>query len=402
MNLRASLFAAGALLIGIAAGAGGGLYADQRYPDSVPLLGLHSGRGQIDTAGYEQAVRVLQAHYYEGRLDYRKLSQGSIKGLIDSLGDPYSRYLSPEQFKNEQQDLQGKHTGLIGVTVNFDGEYPVIASILPNSPAQKAGVEGGDVILTIGGTEARGLKADAASALIRGPQGSAVELGLRRAGQPVQLTVNREPFTSPSVVSQRVEGEVLYIRIYQFGESTAAQFDDQLRAGLPGAKGVVLDLRDNPGGLVSAAANVISQFIASGELFEVRDGARHVEKTLPTGEHPATSVPLLVLVNGSSASASEIVSGSLQQRARARLVGAKTFGKGSVQVDYRLSDGSDLHLTVQHWFLADGRSVIKNPLVPDEAVALARPTDMYDVAEPARGHAADTQLNRAIDLIAAR
>ena len=402
MSTRGWLVAAGALLLGLAAGAGGGLYADQQYPDSVPVLGFHVAPGQIDTGSYQQAIRVLRAHYYDSKLDYGKLSQGSIKGMVDSLGDPYSRYLSPDQFKNEQLDLQGKHTGLIGVTVNFDGEYPVIASILPNSPAQKAGVEGGDVILTIGGKDAHGLKADAASALIRGPQGSAVELGLRRSGQLVTVTVTRDQFISPSVVSQRLEGEVLYIRIYQFGDATAAQFDQQLKAGLPGAKGVVLDLRDNPGGLVSAAANVLSQFISSGELFEVRDSGGHIDRTVPSGDHPATSVPLYVLLNGSSASASEIVSGSLQQRARGTLVGAKSFGKGSVQVDYQLSDGSDLHLTVQHWFLADGRSVIKNPLIPDQAVTLAKPTDMYDVAEPAHGHSADSQLNRALELIAAR
>jgi carboxyl-terminal processing protease len=151
---------------------------------------------------------------------------------------------------------------------------------------------------------------------------------------------------------------------------------------------------------VNAATAVISRFLASGEAFEERGRGGQVNRTDVTGNHPAAKLPLVVLVNGNTASASEIVSGSLQAHSRARLVGSKTFGKGSVQVDYRLSDGGDLHLTVEHWFLPNGHSVDKVGLTPDVGVDLANKAGMFDVVQPARGHAGDTQLNRALQVLA--
>jgi carboxyl-terminal processing protease len=164
---------------------------------------------------------------------------------------------------------------------------------------------------------------------------------------------------------------------------------------------VILDVRDNPGGFISAADDVISRFVASGEAFELRDRAGHVERQEVSGSHPAPTLPLVVLVNGNTASASEIVAGSLQERDRATLIGVKTFGKGSVQLDYPLRNGGDLHLTIQHWFLPDGRSIDKVGLQPDDQVASPPSGEMYDVVQPARGHAGDGQLNRALQLLGA-
>jgi len=381
----------------------GGIYADQNFPEYVPLLRVGAPpQGQVDRATMDQALRVIQAHYYDQKVDYGKLSAGTVKGMVQALNDPYSTYLSPSEYQGQQDQYAGRHAGMIGILVNYVNGYPVIGGVLPNSPALRAGLETDDVILSVAGKGTQGLTQDQTSALIRGPAGTAVAMVVRNGatGPQRDVTVTRENFQSPTVQSLRLEHDILYLRIYQFGDSTQQEFDAQLKAGLPGAKGIILDLRDNGGGFVSAAAAVISRFVPSGEAFEQRGRDGEVDRTTVDGNDPAAQVPMIVLVNQNTASASEIVSGSLQAHGRARLVGAKTFGKGSVQIDYRLDNGGDLHLTVAHWYLPNGRTIDKQGLTPDVAIALPDKQGMFDVVQPSRGHASDTQLNRALELLA--
>lgn len=397
--LRRGLLGLGALLVLLAAFTAGA-YVDQTYPEYVPVLQLGAqSRAQLDRATSDQALRLIEANYYDSHVDFGRLSSGSVKGMVQSLGDPYTQYLSPAEYRSVQDQYAGRHSGVIGITVNYKNGYPVVAAVLPNSPALHAGLETGDVILRINGQDTHNLTEDQTANLIRGPAGTTVNLHVSRSGAELDLRVTRANFQTPTVLSQRLETGVLYVRIYQFGDSTQREFDDQLRDGLPGARAVVLDLRDNGGGFVSAARAVISRFVESGEVFEQRGRDGHVEKTNADGNHPAATVPLVVLVNENTASASEIVSGSLQARGRARLVGAKTYGKGSVQIDYQLSDGGDLHLTVAHWYLPNGQSIDRQGLTPNVAVGLADKQGMYDPVEPSRGHAADAQLNRALALV---
>jgi carboxyl-terminal processing protease len=195
-----------------------------------------------------------------------------------------------------------------------------------------------------------------------------------------------------------VGNRILYVRIYQFGADTSKDFDSALKTGLPGANGMILDLRGDPGGFVSAADDVITEFVTSGETFEThgRDG---VDKHQVGSQHDAPSIPLVVLVDANSASAAEIVAGSLQVHRRAKLVGTVTFGKGSVQQDFVLSDGSDIHLTVERWFLPNGQTIDRKGLTPDVVVKLADPSEMFDVQNPSAGYAKDTQLNEALTLL---
>ena len=379
-----------------------GVYVDQTFPEDVPLLRTGAPRSQFDRGSVDQALRVIEANYYDGHLDYGKPSNGSVRGMVQSLGDPYSQYLDPSEYRQQQDQYASRHQGMIGITVNFTGGYPVVSSVLPQSPALQAGLMTDDVILRIDGVDAHGIGQEKASTLIRGPAGTAVTLHVRRADGELDVRVPRANFESPTVESVRLEGDVLYLRVYQFGDATEREFDSQLKAGLPGAKGVVLDLRDDGGGFVSAATAVISRFVAGGEAFEQRGRGGRVDRTDVDGNHPAADVPLVVLVNGNSASASEIVAGSLQARARARLVGVKTFGKGSVQVDYQLSNGGDLHVTVGHWYLPNGHSIDKQGLTPDQPVALPAKPAMFDVVQPDRGHAADAQLDRALAILEGR
>ena len=237
--------------------------------------------------------------------------------------------------------------------------------------------------------------------VIQGPNGTNVTLTISRAGTTMTFTITRAEIHVASVRSAVIGNQVLYLRIYQFGASTSKEFADALSGGLRGAKGVVLDLRGDPGGYISAADDVISEFVTSGETFELRDRDGNPERHEATGQHLAPSVPLVVLVDANSASASEIVAGSLQVHKRAKLVGATTYGKGSVQLDFQLNDGSDLHLTIKRWYLPNGVTIDHKGLTPDIAAALASPDDMFDVANLPAGYAKDAQLNAALKALAA-
>ena len=400
MRLRAARLG-GALLVVALLGFVSGVYVDQAFSGSpfLPYLAHHSV-GRVDTTELQQAIQVIQANYVDTDLDATKLSHGTVQGLVASLNDPFSAYYDPVQYKRLQDSLQGQYSG-IGIYLNFTAGYPVIAGTVPDSPAAKAGLQAGDQILKVGDQDMKGSTADQATALIQGPNGSKVTLTIGRGGTSFTVTITRAEIHVASVRSTVIGNQVLYVRIYQFGASTSKEFADTLSVGLKGAKGVVLDLRGDPGGFISAADDVISQFVASGETFELHGRGTDVERHEVGGQHLAPTVPLVVLVNANSASASEIVAGSLQVHQRAKLVGTTTFGKGSVQLDFPLSDGSDLHLTIKRWYLPNGITIDHKGLTPDIAVTLANPDDEFDVTKPAAGYAKDAQLNAALKALAA-
>ena len=400
MRLRAARLG-GALLVVALLGFVSGVYVDQAFSGSpfLPYLAHHSV-GRVDTTELQQAIQVIQANYVDTDLDATKLSHGTVQGLVASLNDPFSAYYDPVQYKRLQDSLQGQYSG-IGIYLNFSAGYPVIAGTVPDSPAAKAGLQAGDQILKVGDQDMKGSTADQATALIQGPNGSKVTLTIGRGGTSFTVTITRAEIHVASVRSTVIGNQVLYVRIYQFGASTSKEFADTLSVGLKGAKGVVLDLRGDPGGFISAADDVISQFVANGETFELHGRGTDVERHEVGGQHLAPTVPLVVLVNANSASASEIVAGSLQVHQRAKLVGTTTFGKGSVQLDFPLSDGSDLHLTIKRWYLPNGITIDHKGLTPDIAVTLANPDDEFDVTKPAAGYAKDAQLNAALKALAA-
>jgi carboxyl-terminal processing protease len=386
------------VLVGLGLGAGAGIYADQAYPDQLPLIAPRTAQSGLDQATFDRALRVIQSQYYNPKPSYSELSHGTVRGLVEGLNDRFSYYLDPVQYQRQLNSYSGQYIG-IGVEVNSTGDYPVIDSVFPDSPASKAGLRAGDVILKIDGHDIHGFNTDQSSNLIRGKAGTTVVLSIDRRGVQSYFSVVREPIVIPSVRSTTLPGGVLYIRIYSFGDSTAADFHRALTDGLAGARALVVDLRDDGGGFIDAAQNVISQFVGSGEAFELRDHSGNVDRKNVLGSPPAPSLPLVVLVNANSASASEIVAGSLEVHGRAKLVGTVTYGKGSVQQDFPLPDGSDLHITIRHWFLPDGSTVEQKGLTPDITVKLASPDGMFDVSQPSLDHARDDQLNRALEVL---
>jgi carboxyl-terminal processing protease len=314
-----------------------------------------------------EAWRMLSQDYVDkDKLDAKKLSQGAVKGMIEALGDPYSAYLDPETYKLELGTFEGKFEG-IGAVIGMKDEQLTIVAPIADSPAEKAGIKAGDQILEIDGQPASHLSLNEAVLKIRGTKGTSVRLLILHEGEtePVEVQIVRDEIKVESVLSE-MRGDIGYIRITQFLQSTGDDLTSALRDVIKkGAKGIVLDLRNNPGGVLNAAIDVASQFLAMGTVVEVVDNqGRHTPVPVKPGGI-ATHLQLIVLVNNGSASASEIVAGALQDYGRAKLAGSKTFGKGSVQQVLDLKDGSGLHITVAHWFTPLGRPIDGVGLTPD-------------------------------------
>jgi carboxyl-terminal processing protease len=398
MNRRASSWG-GAVLIALILGFLAGVYTDQAFPDWMPYV-AHRSVGGVDLTELQQAIRVVQADYVDGKIDTKKLSHGTVQGLIAGLGDPFSSYYDPEQYKKLKQRYAGSYSG-IGIYLTFTKDYPVITGTVAGSPAAKAGLQAGDQIVKVGDKDIKGITADQATALIQGPDGTKVTLEISRAGRTILVTLTRAEIHVPSVRSAVIGNHILYVRIYQFETNTPTEFASALTNGLPGAMGIVLDLRGDPGGFISGADDVITQFVSSGETFELRDRGGKVERHEVGSKHAAPTLPLVVLVDANSASASEIVAGSLQVHNRAKLVGTKTYGKGSVQRDFELNGGGDIHLTVQRWYLPNGQTIDRKGLTPDLVVTLKSASDAFDVAASAQDYSKDAQLLAALALLPA-
>src|SRR5437899_7208671 len=376
MNLRDALWGVAVLVVAVL-GFGIGVYTDQAFPDVIPYVAHHSN-GRVDTTELQQAIRLIQSQYVDSNVDTTKLSRGTVQGLIAALGDPFTAYYDPDAYKRLQQAYTGHYSG-IGIYLTFSTAYPVITGTVPGSPAAAAGLQAGDQIVKVGDKDMKGISADQASTLIQGPDGTKVTLTLQRGTNTFPVTITRAEIQVPSVRSATIADHILYVRIYQFTTTTTDEFHSALTSGLADAKGILLDLREDPGGFITEADHVISEFVASGETFELRDRNGNVERHDVSGEHLATKQPLIVLVDANSASAAEIVAGSLQVHKRAKLVGTVTFGKGSVQPDLPLSDGADIHLTIRRWYLPNGQTIDHKGLTPDVPVPLANSSDESDV-----------------------
>jgi carboxyl-terminal processing protease len=314
-----------------------------------------------------EALNTLSETYVDkGKLDLQKLSQGAVKGMLEAVGDPYTGYVNPESHKEEMASFAGKFEGIGAVLGVSEGQL-VIVSPFSDSPAEKAGIKAGDKIMKVDDQPASKMTPVEASQKIRGKAGTSVKLLVQHQGDTelIEIEIVRAEIPLESVLLE-MRGDIAYIRITQFLQTTGADLQKNLRDAIgKGAKGVVLDLRNNPGGILDGAVDVTSQFLLRGIVVEVVDGeGMHGQLRVKSGG-VATNVPLILLVNGGSASASEIVAGALQDSGRAKLAGSKTYGKGSVQRIINLSDGSGLHITTAHWFTPNGRPIDGVGITPD-------------------------------------
>jgi carboxyl-terminal processing protease len=332
---------------------------------------------------FRQVWDIVDHEYYGRPLNYDQMIQGAIQGMLDTLGDPHTQYLNPDHNAIMSDHDRGSFQG-IGATLDRVNDQFVIVAPLPDSPAEKAGLHAGDVLLAVDGQDLAGLNLMDVVLKVRGPVGSKVVLTVKRDGveAPFDVAVERAEIPLRTVTHQLLDDETGYVAVSSFSTKTVEELDAAL-ADLKarGAQRLILDLRDNPGGFLDAAVEVIGRFVARGTAlyWQNSDGST---RNIPIRERDdVVQWPMVVLVNGGSASAAEIVAGALQDYGRALLVGEKTFGKGSVQNVHQLSDGGSLRVTTAHWLTPKKHDINGVSLTPD--VVISRPeTDAQAGRDP--------------------
>ncbi len=340
-----------------------------------------------------QVWDIIHQQYIDQPLDDTKLMQSAIGGLMEGLGDEHSSYMDPQTYQQVNADLEGSYTG-IGAWVDTSGDYVVIVAPMPDSPAEAAGIKSGDKVIAIDGKDMTGIEPSIALQSILGPADTTVTLTIQREGsdEPLEFTITRAEIEIPVIEYKMLDNNIAYIYLSQFSVNAG----DKVRAALnellaQNPVGVILDLRNNTGGYLDAAFDVTSAFIQSGPIMieEIGDGS---QKTYSAYENAiAPDIPLVVLVNGGSASASEITAGAIQDRGRGTLVGTTTYGKGSVQNWIKLEgDNGAIRVTVARWLTPNGNQINKVGLTPDAVV---------DYTQEDADAGIDPQLNKAEEII---
>lgn len=338
-------------------------------------------------AAFDQMSRVLVLveNNYVDPTQRSKIVDGAIKGMVAEL-DPHSAYMPPAEYALFRGDTQGKFGG-VGVEVDFRGEYVTVIAPFDGSPAARAGIKPGDQIVSIDGKAVRGERVDKLVTMMRGPAGTKVKLTVRRKDAPdlLDFELVREIIHVDSVTGKMLEGGVAYVRLKQFQEGTRDELLEvagKLR-GEKGAplQGVLLDLRNNPGGLVDEAEGVADEFLGAGTIYTTRHRGRVIDEARASVGGSFASVPVVALVNGYSASSAELLAGALQDNGRARIVGAQTFGKGSVQTIYDLPNGAGMRLTTMRYYTPSGRSIQAEGIHPDVEIQTPGADDKGAVRE---------------------
>ncbi len=403
--------------------------------DAVRLLFPRVGQSQaVDPTTVSAAWDVVRNQYWRSDVSGDQATQSAVSGIIDQLrttyGDRFSSFYTSRQYQDLQNSLGGRRNGSVGIELEArcdggaicpPGGRPSVVDVvgvLHNQPAEKAGIHRGDILVKIGGKPMSSFGPDPDTQIntggdsIRGDASTTVTLTVQRGPQTLDITVARADLSLPSVFSQRF-GTVVDVQVTAFDDHTGDDVKSALRNAFgAGAAAVVLDLRHNPGGLVSEAQAVASQFLTPSDKEQdvvVRRGringsdpstAQTVERDQVQGGGVAPSQKLAVLVDGDSASAAEIVAAALHDYHRATVVGEKTFGKGSVQEDFPLPDGSDLHLTVEKWFGPAGESIDGTGITPDRTVTLPSEDARFRLDAQAPDPVQDTQLQAALAAVA--
>jgi carboxyl-terminal processing protease len=401
-----------AALVGALLFVGGYLAAggSGRVTLSYPVASDESGTCIAPNDSFEplcQAYDKLKSEYVDP-LDDEKLAAGAIRGMFDfGVDDKYSGYMSPDEYQSALQSLSGEIVGIgaeMGVenTRNPDDEQAcsplsdlcalIVIAPLEDTPAERAGLQAGDRITAIDGQSVNGLTLTDAVGRVRGDEGTNVTLTVERDGRTFGVTMTRERIKTSEVSSRMLEDQIGYIALHTFSSASAKEFHDELAALLnAGATSIVFDLRDNPGGYIDAASDIASEFIDSGVIFIQESAGQEPKPWAAKGNGLATNatLPVVVLVNNGSASASEIVSAALQERGRATVVGQHTYGKNTVQVWDRLDNGGAVRITISRWFTPDHHSVAPDGVQPDVNV------EVPDGTPPER----DLILERSVELL---
>jgi len=357
-----------------------------------------------------EAWDLLHTEYVGARdLDSRSLAYAAIKGLAEATGDTgHTRFLTPAEREAASQDLSGSFVG-IGIQVNADDQAVRIVDVFPDSPALRAGLRRGDLILEVDGVPTADAPLDDVVDRVRGPEGTEVRLSIGRSGEaePLDVVVKRAKIERPAVSWTLVPGSsIAQIRLDQFQSGAGNEFKAALTAAqAAGATGAVIDLRGNPGGYVDEARAVVSQFLGQGVVYQTRDARGSVNPNDVEPGGVALDLPIVVLVDAGTASSSEITAGALQDAGRAKIVGVKTFGTGTVLGEFALTDGSALRIGTVEWLTPDGRRIWHEGIVPDVVVELPAdvfpmtPDQVRDATAKEIASTTDAQLLKALEML---
>ena len=358
----------------------------------------------ISDVDYETKIKqiadVLNEYYYQP-IDFNEVVDGVYHGMVSGIGDPYTVYFNEKELSAFQESTSGSFAGIgCAVRINDNG-YPQITRIFKDSPAEKAGLLIGDVVVEVEGEDIYGISLDIVVTKIRGPIGSHVNITVFREGEPEYLHIDaiRDQVSIPTVEYQMLDGNIGYIIVAEFDDVTAKQFNDAVdNLTKQNMKALIVDLRDNPGGTLRTVTSMLSRILPKGELLVYMEDKYQQKEEYFSSSTATVNVPIAILMNGNSASASEVFAGCLQDYGKAILVGTQSFGKGIVQTIIPLNDGSAIKVTISSYFTPKGRNIHKVGLTPDVPVEL----DPSLVQKTSITIEEDNQLKAAVDAIKAK
>lgn len=370
--------------------------------DIVKVVDLYS-KTRSPNVSFDQYWEVwdtLKEKYVDQPVSDVDLFYGSLKGLVGGLDDPYSAYFPPKQAKDFTESLSGEFDG-IGAEIGLRDEQLTIVAPLPSSPAELSGLLPGDIILAIDEFETFGISLEEAVTKIRGKKGTEVVLTIFRKSEETSrdISILRDKINIPSVVFEMKDGDIAYAQISTFNNKTVREFDEAVKELLlKSPKGMILDLRRNPGGFLDASVIVASEWVEEGVIVRERFIGGEVREHLSTNKHRLVDMPTVVLVDEGTASGSEIVAGALQDYKAATIIGMQTFGKGSVQDFEFLKDGSALKLTIAKWFTPEDRGIDKEGVMPDIILE-----EMFEIPEGIeltdRENIRDLGMEKALEIL---
>ena len=347
-----------------------GARSDVLFANVASVFGVRTSNKTIDLSSVQKTYQELVANY-DGKLDTQKLIYGANRGLVEAAGDPHTAYMDPDETKEFDKSLSGQIGGGIGAEIGLRNNKPTIIKPLENSPAQKAGIKAGEVIVKVNDEASSDWSVEKVVSKIRGEVGTSVKLTLLSDGQTREVSVVRQNIVSPAVESE-IDGEIGILKVNRFGDDTvslsrkyASEFVEK------GVKKVILDLRNNPGGTVGAAQGLLGIWLDNQIAMTERRGSEIVKTLRTTGAPILGNMKTVVLINGNSASASEITAGALREYGKATLVGQKSYGKGSVQIVLGLPGGSQMKVTEARWYTPKGKNIDKTGIEPDVKVDLS-------------------------------
>lgn len=347
-----------------------GARSDALFANVASVFGVRTSNKTIDLSSVQKTYQELIANY-DGKLDTQKLIYGANRGLVEAAGDPHTAYMDPDETKEFDKSLSGQIGGGIGAEIGLRNNKPTIIKPLENSPTQKAGIKAGEVIVKVNDEASSDWSVEKVVGKIRGEVGTSVKLTLLSGGQTREVSVVRQNIVSPAVESE-IDGEIGILKVNRFGDDTvslsrkyASEFVEK------GVKKVILDLRNNPGGTVGAAQGLLGIWLDNQIAMTERRGSEIVKTLRTTGTPILGNIKTVVLINGNSASASEITAGALREYGKATLVGQKSYGKGSVQIVLGLPGGSQMKVTEARWYTPKGKNIDKTGIEPDVKVDLS-------------------------------